>query len=656
MSTTRAPEPAPCGSWPSPITAGLIAAGTTKLADLVVDGDEVFWVEVRPAEGARSAIVRCDRHGRVADVLPSPYSARSRVHEYGGGAFTVADGLVYFSNDADRRLHRLRLDRDDVAPPEPLTPEGAYRYTDVSVDRARRRLVCVREDHSAPGREPVNTLVSVALDDIGIGMPRILVEGADFYASPRLAPDGSSLAWLSWNHPNMLWHGTRLSVAAVAADGSPAPAVHVAGGLDESIVQPEWSPDGVLHFISDRSGWWNLHAWRSGAVHALCPIEAELAHPPWIFGVSTYAFVSAREIVCAYTDDRRWRLGCLDTTTGTLRPVDVPFTEIASLRVFSGSAPSSRTAVLIAAAPDRLPAIVRCAFDAGTTTVVHAPGADSIDAGLCSVAQPIAFASSDGATAFAFYYPPHNPAFRVPEGERPPLIVMSHGGPNAAASTGLNLRIQYWTSRGFAVVDVDYRGSTGHGRAYRRALDGVWGIADVDDCIAAARFLAATGRADPARLAITGSSAGGYTTLCALTFHDVFHAGASYYGISDLEALAADTHKFEAHYHEHLVGPYPARRDLYRARSPIHFAARLARPVIFFQGRDDAVVPPSQAERMVAALRARGVAVELIVFDGEGHGFRRAETIQTALEAELAFYTRVLGLPSAHADASTPDA
>ncbi len=646
MSTTRAPEAAPCGSWRSPITAALIAAGTTKLADLVVDGDQVYWVEVRPAENGRSVIVRGGRDGRVADVLPPPYSARSRVHEYGGGAFTVADGVAYFSSDPDQRLHRLRLDRGVTSPPEPITPEGAYRYADIAVDRTRDRLVCVREDHTATGREPVNTLVSVRLD--APGAPRVLVEGADFFASPRLSPDGSALAWVSWRHPNMPWHCTELWSTRVVADGSLGKAERIAGGSDESIVQPEWSPDGVLHFVSDRSGWWNLYAWRDGAAHALCPIEAELAYPPWIFGVSTYAFVSPGEIVCAYASRGRWMLGRLDATSGTLRQIDLPYTEIKSVRVLA-SAPVGAAAVMIAAAPDRPPAIVRCDLDTETTTIVRASGAGDVDPAHWSMPQPISCESSGGATAFAFYYPPHNPAFRVQDGERPPLIVMSHGGPNAAASTGLNLRIQYWTSRGFAVVDVDYRGSTGYGTAYRRQLDGQWGVADVEDCIAAARFLAATGRADPRRLAITGSSAGGYTTLCALTFHDVFHAGASYYGISDLEALAADTHKFEAHYHERLIGPYPARRDLYRARSPIHFAERLACPVIFFQGSDDKVVLPNQAERMVDALHARGVAVDLVVFDGEGHGFRRADTIATALEAELAFYTRVLGLTAADA-------
>ena len=516
-------------------------------------------------------------------------------------------------------------------------------------------MVCVREDHSAPGREPVNALVGVALDSPE--PPRVLVGGSDFYSSPRLSPDGAWLAWLSWNHPNMPWDGTALSIAPIERDASIGIATLVAGGVDESIVQPEWSPDGLLHFVSDRSGWWNLYVRRNGAVHPLCPMDAEFASPPWIFGVSAYAFAGALGIVSAYARRGRWSLGGIERGAGTLHPIDLPYTDIKSVRVVpsgvTGASPSSATepgvsaaAVFIAAAPDCVPTIVRCDLATATTTIIRRSAASDLDLdpSVWSRPQPIAFPTSGGDTVFAFHYAPQNPAFTVPAGERPPLIVMSHGGPTAAASSGLNLRTQYWTSRGFAVVDVDYRGSTGYGTAYRRRLDGEWGRVDVDDCLAAARFLVAAGRADPARLAIAGSSAGGYTTLCALTFHDLFRAGASYYGISDLEALATDTHKFEAHYHERLVGPYPARRDLYRARSPIHFADRLSCPVIFFQGSDDRVVPPNQAARMVDALRARGVPVELLLFDGEAHGFRRADTIERALEAELALYARVFGL------------
>ncbi len=636
-------EVRPPGTWSSPISADRVASGSIKLADLVVDGDDVFWVETRPAEGGRAVIVRRDAGGVVRDVLPAPFSARTRVHEYGGGAFTVAKGVIYFSSFVDHRVYRFTLGVD--AAPEPITPAAAHRHADFVVDHARRRLVCVREDHTASDRAPANTLVTIALDPPGT--VDVLVDGADFYSSPRISPDGATLAWLQWNHPNMPWTATELQLASLAPDGSVGSRELIAGGDGESIVQPEWSPDGVLHFVSDRNGWWNLYERRGDDVRAICPMEAELAYPQWIFGVSTYGFIGCDAIVCTYVERGRSRLGRLDRGTGTMRPFDLPYTRIESLRALRprDDAPhASGTAVCIAAAPDQVAAIVGCDLGTGATVIVRRSSEPNIDPALWSVAESIAFPTGDGEAAYAYFYPPRNPAFIVPAGVLPPLIVKSHGGPTAAASSGLDLRIQYWTTRGFAVVDVDYRGSTGYGTAYRRALDGRWGIVDVEDCIAAARYLVAAGRVDGSRLAITGGSAGGYTTLCALTFHDVFHAGASYYGISDLEALAADTHKFEAHDHERLVGPYPERRDLYRARSPIHFADRLSCPVIFFQGSDDRVVLPNQAERMVAALRARGLAVDYLVFEGEGHGFRRAATITRALEAELAFYTRVFGL------------
>ena len=625
----------PYGSWPSPISARLVASGGVGLGSVALDGDATYWVEQRSADGGRSVIVRCGADGRPADVTPAPYSARSRVHEYGGGAYAVAGGTVYFSNVSDGRVCAQR----EGALPEALTPDGPWRYADFEVDRRCGRLICVREDHGDASREPVNTLVEVRTDRAD--MPRVLVHGGDFYASPRLSPDGAHLAYLAWNHPNMPWDGTELWVADSRPDGTLTAAVRVAGGPEESIFQPQWSPDGVLYFVSDRSGWWNLYRWRGGTVEALCAMAADFGLPQWNFGMSTYGFADAERVVCAYAQGGVRRLAVLHTRTGEFRPLDCSYVDVDSVRAAGGRA------VCVAGTPTEVPAVVELDLGTRRCRVRRRATDEHLDRGYLSAPQAIDFRTGDGETAHAFFYAPCNVECVAPATERTPLLVMSHGGPTAAASSMLRLAVQYWTSRGIAVLDVNYRGSTGYGRAYRRHLDGQWGVVDVDDCVNAARHVVERGLVDGARLAIRGSSAGGFTTLCALTFHDVFKAGASYYGIGDLEALQRDTHKFESHYEARLVGPYPARRDLYRARSPIHCTDRLSCPVIVFQGLDDAVVPPSQAEAMVAALRAKRLPVAYLAFAGEAHGFRRAENIQRALEAELYFYSRVFGFTPA---------
>jgi dipeptidyl aminopeptidase/acylaminoacyl peptidase len=651
----------PYGSWKSPITPDLILAGAVGLGGIRGDRDDIYWIESRPAEGGRSVIVRRtpdagperSRRSRTADVIPAGFNARTRVHEYGGGEYLAADGVVYFANFADQRLYRC----DGDAAPQPATPDaqrvGAQlRYADAVLDAGRGRLICVREDHTAAGREAVNAIVSVPLgrgDAFAAG--QVLVAGNTFYASPRLSPDGARLAWLTWNHPNMPWDGCELWVAEVCADGTLAAAELVAGGLAESIFQPEWSPAGVLHFVSDRTGWWNLYFWNEGGdsslplvaqndkaqVEPLCEMAAEFGLPQWVFGMSTYAFVAAERIVCAYTQAGVWRLALLDTAAKTLMPFELPYTEIGGVRaVASGVA-------FIAASPTQAAAIVRLDPRTGQTAVLRRSSEVTVDPGYLSTPQPVEFPTEGGLTAHALYYPPANRDHCAPDGERPPLLVLSHGGPTGATSAAFRLSTQFWTSRGFAVADVNYGGSTGYGRAYRERLNGNWGVVDVDDCVNVARYLAAAGLADEKRLAIRGSSAGGYTTLAALTFREVFGAGASHYGVSDLEALATDTHKFESRYLDRLVGPYPERRDLYVARSPIHFTDRLATPMILLQGLEDKVVPPSQAEVMFAAVKAKGLPVAYLPFAGEQHGFRKAENIKRAMEAELYFYSRIFG-------------
>lgn len=627
---------APYGSWKSPITSELLVSETVGIGQIALDGEVVYWSEMRPKEGGRNCVVRRTPDGKISDVTPAPFNARTRAHEYGGAAFFVAEGTVYFSNFADGRLYRLPPGGE----PQPLTPaDRDWRYADGIADTARGRLICVREDHTGSSHEPVNTLVSVDLR--GSEQVRVLVAGEDFYSSPRLSPDGSKLAWLSWNHPNLPWDGTELWVAEMNADGSVGDSHLVAGGVSESIFQPEWSPDGVLHFVSDRTGWWNLYRWGAGGAEPLCEMEAEFGLPQWVFGMCTYAFASENRIICTYSQHGTWHLASLDTAAKQLEKIETPYTDISDLQASGGGV------AFQAGSPKEPTALVLLDLTAGTMQVLRRSSQVAIDPGYLSAPQAIEFPTENGLAAHAFFYPPQNRDFTAPAGEKPPLLVKSHGGPTAAASSSLSLKIQYWTSRGFAVLDVNYGGSTGYGRAYRQRLDGQWGAVDVADCASGARYLAERGLVDGSRLAIAGGSAGGYTTLCALTFRDVFKAGASYYGVSDLEALAKDTHKFEARYLDRLIGPLPQRKDLYRERSPIHFTDRLSCPVIFFQGLEDKVVPPSQAEMMVAALRAKGLPVAYVAFEGEGHGFRKAENIQRALDGEFYFYSRVFGFEPA---------
>jgi dipeptidyl aminopeptidase/acylaminoacyl peptidase len=553
------------------------------------------------------------------------------VHEYGGGAFTVSDGIIYFSNFADQRLYQQPLDLQ----PQPLTPELKLRYGDSVVDQIRNRLICIREDHSIAGHEPVNTIAGVGLSDTQ--EQQVLISGNDFYAAPRVSPDGSCLAWLTWNHPNMPWDGTELWVGELRPDGSVGKSEKVAGGASESIFQPEWSPDSVLYFVSDRTGWWNLYRYNQKRVEPICRKDFEFGRPQWLFSMSTYDFESTDLIICTYTCNGTWHLARLECTTGELEVIETLYTEVWNLRASPGQA------VFCAGSPTQPPSIVRLSLASKSCHVLHRSSDIEVESGYLSIPETVEFPTEGGKTAHAFLYVPKNSDHEAPLGELPPLLVKSHGGPTGATSTSLDWNIQYWTSRGVAVLDVNYGGSSGYGRSYRERLDGKWGIVDVDDCVNGARYLVEQGRVDGSRLAIRGSSAGGYTTLCALTFRDLFKAGASYYGISDLEALVKETHKFEAHYLDRLIGPYPERQDTYRERSPIHFTHLLSCPLILFQGLEDEIVPPNQAQMMLDALRAKGLAVAHVPFAGEQHGFRRAETIKRALDGELYFYSRVFG-------------
>ncbi len=638
---------APYGSWKSPITADLIAGGAVGLGQIALDGDDVYWVEMRPAEGGRMVVVRRGADGVAADVTPAPYNVRTRVHEYGGGAFLVHDGVVFFANFSDQRIYR----QERGGAPQAITPEGPLRYADGVFDAGRGRVICVREAHppfnSPPeggmgnNGEAVNAVVGV---DVGGGGVVTLFEGADFCAAPRLSPDGGTLAWLVWDHPNMPWDSTTLLAAPVGADGLLGAAEVVAGDGD-SVLQPLWSPSGELHFVSDRSGWWNLYRWRGGAAEPVLTMEAEFARPQWVFDPAAYGFLEDGRIVCSYVRRGVWGLGVIDADGGGMERLDLPWSEMGRGELRA----AGRRAVFSAGAPDRAMSVVSLDADTGATEVLREAHSGAVGDGYVSLPEAVEFDTDGGRTAHAFYYAPRNADFAGPRGELPPLLVKSHGGPTAAASTALDLGVQFWTSRGFGVVDVNYGGSVGYGTEYRRRLNGAWGVVDVADCVNAARFLADRGDVDRERLAIDGASAGGYTTLAALTFYDVFRAGASYYGVSDLAALAQETHKFEARYLDSLVGPYPERRDLYRERSPIHYTDRLSCPLLLLQGLEDAVVPPNQAEMMFDAVRGKGIAAACVLFEGEQHGFRRAENIRRALEAELYFYSRVFGFALAEA-------
>jgi dipeptidyl aminopeptidase/acylaminoacyl peptidase len=632
------PSIAPYGSWRSPIDPGVVARGGRRLAAPALAGDgAVWWAEGRPSEGGRVLLMRRPEGGEPEEVTPPSFNVRTRVHEYGGGAWRLAAAdLVLFSNFADQRLYRQRLGEEPVAlVPEPETSAGR-RYADCRLGPDGRTVVCVRETHGSGEAE--NEIVALALD--GSAEPAVLAGGRDFYSFPRISPDGQWLAWTCWEHPNMPWDGTELWLAPLE---DPGDAMLVAGGPAESVFQPEWDPAGRLHFVSDLDGWWNLYRLDGETVAQLTAERADLAHPQWLFGGSTYAFLGDGSIACVRCERGEERLFLLEPGAERPRDLELRFSSFGfpslssrGMKVaFAAASPAQETAVTV--------------YDVGSEELeeVRTASEESIDGAYVSIPRAIEFPTSGGETAHGFYYPPANEDFAGPSGELPPLIVQSHGGPTSHATPALHREFLFWTSRGFGVVDVNYRGSSGYGRAYRERLRGGWGVLDTDDCIAAARHLAETGEADGERLTIRGGSAGGYAALCALVFHDEFAAGASYYGVADTETLAGDTHKFESRYLDGLIGPYPEQAERYRERSPIHFVEQLRAPVILFQGLEDEIVPPSQAETMVAALRQNGVPHAYLAFAGEQHGFRRSETEIRCLEAELRFYGRILGFEPA---------
>ncbi|HEX6506690.1 MAG TPA: prolyl oligopeptidase family serine peptidase [Chloroflexota bacterium] len=623
---------APYGSWVSPVSADMVAGESVSLGQIEVDAGNIYWAEGRPSEGGRTVVVRRTADGTVEDVTPPGFNVRSRVHEYGGGAYAVHEGVIYFSNFADNRLYRQVPSRD----PEPLTADSARRYADFVIDTTRGLLVCVREDHSDTSREATNALVAI---DLATHDERVIQAGADFYATPRFSPDFSRLSWLTWNHPNMPWNGTELWIGRPDHDGSLHQARCVAGSPDESIYQPDWSPDGTLYCCSDRTGWWNLYRFREQELEPVVQLEAEIGRPQWVFRNSVYGFESADRVLCVVTQNGTDSLVSADTLDRACQLIDAPYTLISSLCV------SSKFAAFIGASPTEAPAIVLLDLQSRHTSVLRRSSSVSLDEGYISIPESVDFPAGEGrGVAHGRFYPPKNRDFEAPHGELPPLIVHVHGGPTSLAPAALSLQIQFWTSRGYAYLDVNYGGSSGYGRAYRDRLHGMWGVVDVEDSAAGAAYLANVDLVDRNRMVITGGSAGGYTTLLALATRKGFAAGTSYYGVADLETFAHDTHKFESRYLEQLVGPYPEREDLYIDRSPVTHSGAIARPILLFQGLDDKVVPPSQSEAMVRVLDSNSVPYAYVAFEGEGHGFRMAETVRRSLENELSFYSQVFGI------------
>jgi dipeptidyl aminopeptidase/acylaminoacyl peptidase len=631
------PTVAPFGAWESPFPISLLTAGVVALIEPTAAGGVRWWLEGRPDEGGRQVLVRRDPDGTMTRLTPEGFNVRTRVHEYGGAPYLVDGDLVIVSDFATGRLHRV------VAPGElePLTPEKAWRFADPVVDRSRNRLIAVREDHEpdtiARHGEAENSLVAI---DLASGDVTTLAEGADFFAAPRLSPDGRRLAWLEWRHPNLPWDGTELRLADIAPDGTIAAAATIAGGSSDWISQPRWSPAGVLHFAAEPTGWMNLYRVVDGRIEPVAPIAAEFVYPDWQFGYSTSAFLADGSIVAVGRSGGHDRLYRIDPA-GSVAEIEVPFTEMSGLVadgdrvVLRGSTPAAGSAIV-----DLDPA-------SGEWTALRAGLSVPIDPADVAMPELVEFPTEGGRTAFGLFYAPHNRAFRGPAGDRPPLVVTSHGGPTASAFSGLSIGTQLFTSRGFAVLDVDYGGSTGYGRDYRKRLEGEWGVVDLDDCVNGARWLADEGRVDGERLSIRGGSASGYTTLCAVTFRDAFRAGTSYFGIGDLETFVAQTHKFESRYLDRLIGPYPERRDLYRERSPLNFTERISCPVLILQGAEDRVVPPAQAEQIVDALWEKRLPHAYLLFPGEDHGFRAAANIIRSFEAELSFLGQVFGFAPA---------
>jgi dipeptidyl aminopeptidase/acylaminoacyl peptidase len=616
------------GAWASPISIDDLTAASKVLSAVRIDGHQLYWLETRPDQGGRTSIWRSELDGgEPVELTATPTYIRTRVHEYGGGEYDVRDGVVVYSEFRDGRLYRMNRDGE----PQPLTPQSAFRYADLRVHPQRNLVLAVREEH-AGSSEPINTIVALELDGPNETGGTVLCRGADFYSTPELSGEGQ-LAWTQWNHPNMPWDSTMIMVGRLGGSRVVDVAA-VAGGPGESAGQPRWLADGRLIFVSDRTGWWNLYLRKGGSDRPLCSMEAEFSGPQWQFGQNPYAELDENRLLCAVVRAGLPYIAHLTISSGEL----IAITE-AGVGSFSVAARSNVGAAVLGY-PNRPPSLATFDVDHHSWREVAAASPTALEPSSVSCAQAVSWSGEEG-EVHGWFYPPTNSMYEAPADELPPLITLSHGGPTGAATPHFQIGHQFWTSRGFAILDVNYGGSAGYGRAYRDRLLGKWGITDVRDCVNGARAMGEQRRADPGRLLVKGSSAGGYTTLRALTTTQLFSAGISLYGVGDLEALVAETHKFESRYLDRLVGPYPEAREVYRERSPISHVDELSAPILLLQGLDDWIVPPDQAELMADAARRNGLPVALLLFEGEGHGFRKAETIRTSTEAQIYFLSRI---------------
>ena len=619
----------PYGSWTSAISAQSLVQDSLRLGQIQLDGHSIYWTEGRPTERGRTALMKWES-GAALEINNREMDVRTRAHEYGGGAFLCNNGLQFFVNNADQQIYQTQTD----GPPRQITDAPDHRFADLILDAQRQVLIAVGESHADPATID-NYLLNISLRD---GSMTTLANGHDFYSNPRLSPDGLQLLYLTWDHPRMPWDGTELHLAQLDSHGMITNETIIAGGEDESIFQPLWDPDGSVYFVSDRRNWWNIYHYNGGITRSVLEMDAEFGLPQWVFGMSRYAVLASGDLIACCSNEAGSQLFRINVAHGTSREVRTPYAVVDQLQGHSDQI------VFIGQEATQPAAVVTLDLETHEFTPLRHATTVTLDPDKVSIPENIQFQTAPNEDTHAWYYPPTNPDFQAPAGDLPPLIVLSHGGPTGQSHGTFNMTVQYWTSRGFAVMDVNYSGSTGYGRKYRQRLRGQWGIRDVHDCATAARYLAEEQVVDPEKLIIKGGSAGGFTTLAALAFTDVFKAGASYYGIGDLLLLAEDTHKFERHYLDSLIGPYPEQKQLYSERSPRHFADQFTCPVIFMQGREDKVVPPSQVEGMITALKSENVPVAYLSFEGEAHGFRRAETIVRAIESEYSFYCQVFGL------------
>ncbi|MDH5433197.1 MAG: S9 family peptidase [Gammaproteobacteria bacterium] len=628
----------PYGSWLSKLSADELSKKSKRYGHLVLDKNDLYWLELRAEEKGRFVLMVCRNHGKPEEVLPKDISVHSKVHEYGGADYTVIDGKVFFSNVKDNRIYIFHDDK--LEPLTPIVDEQEDRYTDFQLSPCHKFLIAVRESHR--NGSVVNELIAIDCDNKTVS---VLHSGYDFYSFPRLSKQGHRLCWTCWNQPDMPWDNAELWLADFHANGTIDGIHKVTGGGDTSVFQPEWSGDGVLHYISDKNNWSNIYSHKDGVLNALAPTDRDFAVPQWVFGLGTYVINDDDSLYALYFENGEQHLCHIDEQSGLFEPIDLPFRYFESALRGNG-----KSLYFIAASPTSSVGVYHYDIEKNIYTRLTETVDFPLDSTEISVAQSISFSSANDRESYAFYYPPLSDQYQAEEGDLPPLIVISHGGPTGNTNNSLDPNIQFWTNRGFAVVDVNYGGSTGYGKAYRNCLLGQWGIVDVEDCIAAAQYLVSEKLADPDRLLIRGGSAGGFTTLSALTFHDVFAAGMSRYGVADLESLASDSHKFEARYLDKVVGGYSPDDveavKLYQSRSPIHHTDKLSCPILLLQGTEDKVVPPNQAEKMVEALEAKQLPYAYILFEGEGHGFRKSETIIQAFNAELYFYRKVLGIES----------